>query len=191
MAKKPETIDHLDLAIARWETRLKVAMTKLSKLKLKRKALARRIAEVDRALSPPPGFMELAGAGIVRRVVKPVHVVHVPSDPVVPTVARVVVKPPENSDAVAPAPKQPEDLSIPDFLQRGQAAQKAANDAADAADQRLNDLLIANEIREEQANRKTAKARGRIATMKAKQAGDTKRMPLTGKAALAALREDD
>jgi hypothetical protein len=189
MAKKPETIAHLDLAIARWETRLKVAMTKLSKLKLKRKALARRIAEVDRALSPTPGFDVTAELGKLT-ITRPIWTRAEISDRDLKAAKEAVAKPAENSAAVAPAPKQPEDLSIPDFLRRGQAAQKAANDAADAADQRLNDLLIANEIREEQANRKTAKARGRIATMKAKQAGDTKKMPLTGKAALAALRED-
>lgn len=64
--------------------------------------------------------------------------------------------------------------AIPPFLQR-KADDKAAADA----------------IRKEQADRKTQKARGRIEKMKAKQRGDTKRMPLSGKDALAAIRAAD
>jgi hypothetical protein len=44
--------------------------------------------------------------------------------------------------------------------------------------------LLLNEIE----NRRRAKARGRIAKMLAKKRGDLRRMPLTGKAALAAIR---
>lgn len=65
--------------------------------------------------------------------------------------------------------------AIPDFLRR-------------TAEAKAKDAGAAEAIRRELAERKTAKARGRIAKMKAVQAGDTKRMPLTGKAALAAIR---
>jgi len=44
--------------------------------------------------------------------------------------------------------------------------------------------LLRNEIEK----RRRAKARGRIAKMLAKRRGDLKRMPLSGKAALAAIR---
>jgi hypothetical protein len=47
---------------------------------------------------------------------------------------------------------------------------------------------VAEQIKAEIEEKKKAKARGRIATMKAKKSGETKRMPLTGKAALAAIR---
>jgi len=47
---------------------------------------------------------------------------------------------------------------------------------------------VADQIRQQQAETKAAKARGRIAKMKAKQSGETRKMPLTGKAALAAIR---
>jgi hypothetical protein len=47
---------------------------------------------------------------------------------------------------------------------------------------------VAEQIKSQQAETKQLKARGRIAKMKAKQAGDLKKMPLTGKAALAAIR---
>lgn len=47
---------------------------------------------------------------------------------------------------------------------------------------------VADEIRQQQADTKKAKARGRIERMKAKQRGDLKRMPLSGRDALAAIR---
>lgn len=47
---------------------------------------------------------------------------------------------------------------------------------------------VAEQIKAEQEATKKAKARGRIERMKAKRSGDLKKMPLTGKAALAAIR---
>lgn len=69
-----------------------------------------------------------------------------------------------------------DDLAIPDFLQRKRDGERKDKETAD-------------KIRAEQAERKTLKARGRIATMKAKQSGETRRMPLTGRAALEAIRQ--
>jgi hypothetical protein len=63
-----------------------------------------------------------------------------------------------------------EDTGIPAFLQR----------------KKLDP--VAEEIAAEQADLKKRKAKGRIEKMKAKQRGDLKKMPLTGKAALAAIR---
>jgi hypothetical protein len=71
------------------------------------------------------------------------------------------------------------DTAIPDFLQVGKAAQKAV------------DEIVAEQIKTQQAEIKKRKAAGRIAKMKAKQRGDLKKMPLTGKAALAAIRDAD
>jgi hypothetical protein len=66
-----------------------------------------------------------------------------------------------------------DDLGIPDFLRRQTDADVAAAEA----------------IKAEQAATKKAKAQGRIATMKAKKSGETRKMPLTGKAALALINE--
>jgi len=90
-------------------------------------------------------------------------------------------KPSPVSAPVPPAPvAQVErveiDTAIPDFLRRGMAAQKAV------------DQVIADQLRETQAATKLAKSRGRIATMKAKKSGETRKMPLTGKAAPAVIR---
>lgn len=82
-----------------------------------------------------------------------------------------VLGPIENVGSVAPIPKKLltlDELDIPTFLQRDKAA--------------------AAEVAAEQADIKKRKAAGRIAKMKAKQSGETKRMPLTGKAALEAIR---
>jgi len=65
----------------------------------------------------------------------------------------------------------PEGDGIPDFLDRRKAADKA-------------DAEAKAKIEADNAERKKAKALGRIATMKAKKSGDTKRMPLSGRAAL-------
>ena len=47
---------------------------------------------------------------------------------------------------------------------------------------------VTEQIKAEQAETKKKKAQGRIAKMKAKQSGETKKMPLTGRAALDAIR---
>ena len=86
--------------------------------------------------------------------------------------------------AVAPAPAPAvsdvtdipvTELAIPDFLDRKKASEQ-------------RDRIAREAIEREIAERKKTKARARIETMKAKQRGDTKKMPLTGKAALEAIR---
>lgn len=67
------------------------------------------------------------------------------------------------------------ELPIPDFLDRRKSAEQRDKIARDA-------ILAA------QTERKKNKARVRIETMKAKQSGATKRVPLTGKAALEFIR---
>ncbi|MBT1509372.1 hypothetical protein KIP88_02560 [Bradyrhizobium sp. SRL28] len=62
------------------------------------------------------------------------------------------------------------DTSIPAFLQRKKLDPVAA------------------EIKAEQDEIKRKKTQGRIAKMKAKKSGETKKMPLTGRAALEAIR---
>jgi len=81
------------------------------------------------------------------------------------------------------APANPEPVTapgggddIPGFLRRGVAAQKAV------------DKVIADQIIADEAERKKTKAAGQAAKRKAKARGDLKKMPLTGKAALDAIR---
>jgi hypothetical protein len=69
-----------------------------------------------------------------------------------------------------PEPKPERNLDIPAFLRR------------------QTPDPVAEQIKAEQAETKKKKARGRIEKMKAKQSGDTKKMPLTGRAALDAIR---
>jgi len=67
------------------------------------------------------------------------------------------------------------ELDIPAFMRRGLAVQNAADQAA------------AQAIKAEVEEKAKLKARGRIAKMKAKQAGELRAMPLSGKAALAKI----
>jgi hypothetical protein len=86
----------------------------------------------------------------------------------VPPVAAIAPATPASPPDLAVA--HPLDTAIPAFLQRKKLEPAAA-------------AIVA-----EQAETKRLKARGRIAKMKAKSSGETKRMPLTGRAALEAIR---
>jgi len=66
------------------------------------------------------------------------------------------------------------DLSIPEFLKRGPTPK---------------DVEARAEIEAAQAERKAVKTKARIAKLKAQQAGETRRMPLTGRDALKRIRE--
>lgn len=79
-------------------------------------------------------------------------------------------------DFKTPAPfPVPFDDPIPTFLDRRPASLAATIDV---------DEIAKTLIRDEQAVIKKQRAAGRIAKMKAKQAGETRKMPLQGKAAL-------
>jgi hypothetical protein len=80
------------------------------------------------------------------------------------TIMQVTIAPPKPVGEI--------DTSIPAFLQRKKPDP------------------VAEQIVAEQKDLKHRKAQGRIATMKAKKSGETRKMPLTGKAALAAIRGD-
>ena len=78
-----------------------------------------------------------------------------------------------------PAPVKPtDDEPIPAFLDRRKLAEADAIDAKARA-----------EIEQANAERKRIKSQVRIEKLKAKQSGETRRMPLTGKAALAHIHE--
>ncbi len=124
-----------------------------------------------------------------------------------PVVAKVKVKKP----APQPAPKTEDvtdipvtevpipdvlpgdDLTIPTFLKRGREMQKAIDTEVAAANARIaearrRDDETAAKHKAEAEEKRKAKARGRIAKLKAKQRGDLSRMPLTGRAALDAIK---
>lgn len=94
---------------------------------------------------------------------------------VFPDQPRPVVAPADVTDIPVSELPIADDLEIPPFLQRV-AASKARDQQAGA------------EIKTAQAEKKKLKSQVRIETMKAKQRGDLKKMPLTGRAALEAIR---
>ena len=161
MAKKPKTIEQLDATIGRWKTRLKRAVTMIDKLEKQKKRLAKAAASPPRKL-PEPVADQIAGYHPDQSEAERIRRGALPEP--------VVDKPAENSAVVAEVEKQPDDLGIPAFLQR-----KKLDPAA-------------QQIADEQAETKRLKARGRIDKMKAKKSGETKKMPLTGRAALDAIR---
>ena len=162
MARKP-TLESNAAALKRWRTRFSRAVRMVQKLEQQQKRLMAATIKRDLAtVYRPP-------ASPICSIAK--------SDP-----EREAAAPKMES---APDPKQvgerieqkvDHDLDIPSFLKRGQAAQKAV------------DEIIADQIKAEQAETRKKKAAGRIAKMKAKKAGDLKKMPLTGKAALDIIR---
>lgn len=80
---------------------------------------------------------------------------------------------------VAPAP---EDLDVPGFLKRD-----AKSEAERIAEAKARDAAAAAKLREEMRSERTRKSNGRIAKLKAERAGETKKMPLSGKDALKAI----
>jgi hypothetical protein len=89
-----------------------------------------------------------------------------------PVLREIAGMPKPRPEAVL-APPVEIDTGIPDFLRRS------------------TDNAAIEQITQELAETKRKKAAGRIAKMKAKQSGAMRKMPLTGKAALAAIRSAD
>lgn len=92
---------------------------------------------------------------------------------------------PSPSPAVLPAPAAPapkalappakaDDLEIPGFLRRSSLTEA--------------DMQAAQAVADEISERNKLKAKGQAAKRKARDSGETKKMPLSGKAALAAIR---
>jgi hypothetical protein len=177
MAKR--TIEHVDTLIARNERRLKLTMTNLDKLKKERKRLISKTLNLTDAPPREQGHIEMLG--------KP-QTVKITSHPVAnPDNVKLTFAPVKDPDA---------NLDIPGFLRR--AKEETENDFLQAAvdlvkqdpdlKKAFSDKAAADQLREEQATAKKAKAAGRIAKMKAKKSGELKKMPLSGKAALDAIR---
>lgn len=155
---------HVDKKIAEWKTKLKSAVNNLDKWEWEKKKLTKRAQVEMRAAAEKIGeLIETAGRPAVRGAVP----VSVPAHPTVDSETTLGTLPP-----VKPTTDDTK-LDIPGFLRR-----QGPSDADKAA---------ADTIKAEQAATKKAKAQGRIATMKAKKSGETRKMPLTGKAALALI----
>jgi hypothetical protein len=92
----------------------------------------------------------------------------------------------------SPPPSPPSPLSLPDAPVEVRAMVDTAIGSDESAIpeflQRKSDTEIATELKAQAAERKVTKSRVRVQKMLAKKAGDTKKMPLTGKAALAFIR---
>jgi hypothetical protein len=159
MAKKP-TLEQVEASIARWKTRLKRAMTALDKLEKQQKRLVKAAAQ-PRVISDAPAKPEPLAVTIMKELAAP--------QPVQP--AR---DPSQEAERLMGRPGRggAGDDDIPAFLRR----------------QSSDPDPVAEQIKAEQAETKAAKARGRIAKMKAKKSGETKKMPLSGRAALDAIR---
>jgi hypothetical protein len=159
--KKSSNIEHVDASIKRWKTRLRRAINALGKLEKHRNRLASKQVE-----QVPASTLVAAVKGHIKRQSAPpvFSAMGLAPEPVLPSVTVTTV-----------------DTDIPEFLRRGAAAEVAADVA-------LLDHLAAEEIKAKAAETKAAKARGRIATMKAKKSGETKKMPLSGRAALDAIK---
>jgi hypothetical protein len=167
MTRKTETIAHLDASIARWKTRLKRSVTMIDKLEKKRRRLAAKalvanvIDPLVEALKPES---KVTASTLVAAVKGHINRVKVTSEP--------VANPDNVKLTFAPVKPDPDaNLDIPGFLRRQPEPSPEAE-----------------QIKAEQATVKKAKAAGRIAKMKAKKAGELKKMPLSGKAALDAIR---
>ena len=180
MARRQKTIAEIDASIKRWNTRLARAMTALAKLTAQRKRAvkaAQRPPVTMIAIATPLGDAEIVPG---ERVTFPVAAVEVfeadnvagyhPGQGNAERIARGAL--PKTADEKAAAVLG--DLDIPDFLRRETA--------------RKLDKVEAELIKAETETKRLAKSRGRIAKMKAKKAGDTKKMPLSGKAALDHIR---
>lgn len=148
-------------AIKRWRSKLKRAITTLDKLEKQRKRLEAKKPVEQPPLAPTPKLVDTPEPVSARPARTPPD--RTPAEKPNPISGPVPAAP------VALAPRA-DDLAIPTFLQR----------------KKLDP--VAEQIAAEQQTTKQAKARGRIEKLKAKQRGDLKRMPLTGKAALAAIR---
>ena len=159
-----EKIEHNADAIRRWEGKVKRAINALARLTRERTRLQRLAAQQPATPPAKPGMLDqLVAAATALPATAPPTPVETPA----PASAW---KPGELEAAVAVALGD-HPLDPPAFLRRSQKDQ-AAIEAAKA----------------ERVERGKRKRQGQEATRKARRAGETRRMPLTGKAALAAIR---
>jgi hypothetical protein len=180
MAKRP-TLETIDVSLRRWKTRLKRAVNAIDKLEKQKKQLLRKVARITTKQDR-----------LQERVIKITTVqASLPAYPTVDSETTLGALPPPQSTAPAAHPVSGDELDIPVYLKRQPEPKPwAPGDWPTAIPAGLRDQLdtAAEEIRAEQEATKKKKAQGRIAKMKAKKAGDLKKMPLSGKAALDAIK---
>jgi hypothetical protein len=144
--------------IKRWESRAKRAANALAKLEKERRKIERVLVAQPKTLLNTN--LQTASTGDIVEVVHAMLAGH--GETIEPKPVADVTDIPISEFPIA------DDLDIPGFLRR--------------------DAKVAAEIKQEIADQKRTKAQVRIEKLKAKQSGATKRMPLQGKEALAAIR---
>ena len=155
-----DKLEHTRVALKRWRSRLKRCMTAIDKLE-------RQERRLEKARKQPSPQLRPRGSADLRDLpaTLPLAIRESAED-------AGLIEPAHHDGFVPRGDLATVDNGIPDFLRRGIEADKAAQAA----------------IKEEQEKLAKAKAKGRIEKMKAKQRGDLTKMPLSGKAALAAIK---
>jgi hypothetical protein len=173
MARKPKhTPEQVEAALDRWRSKLKYAFGAVERYEQEKKRMERAKRPRGHA-----DISDLAGTigPAIRESIKDQKVIGKPV-----TVIGIA------------APERPADdkLEIPTFLKREKPKVEDVSDISwsEMTGANLRDTEARIAIETENANRRIAKSRARISKMKAKKAGDLKKMPLSGKAALAHIR---
>src|SRR3974390_2879151 len=150
--RRHKNADDIRASLKRWRSRMVRAANVVNKLELALRRIEKREAEEPKPKALPPPIKETAA-----------------------------LLPPSPSP-VAEIPPQPH--RPPPISEATKKEWQALNSAMRAAffGGKTKDDQAANELRNQIVERKKAKARGRVAKLKAKQAGELKRMPLSGKA---------
>jgi hypothetical protein len=156
-----QQLDVIDTKRKRWQSRLTRAVNAIGKLDRQRQRVVKNASNIAMVASRRP--REQANTVESKRLQPPANNL---TESQVPTLSAML---PLNKKAQRQVTT--DDLGIPTFLQR----------------KKLDP--VAEQILQEQQDIKRRKSAGRIAKMKAKAKGDLKKMPLTGKAALDAIRE--
>lgn len=181
MRTKLSKLDANAAATKRWRSRLKRAMTMIEKLERQRKRLeAKKPVEqltkpelLDRLETVPQHFWpprptRQDKAELVQAI-KTAETSERPRGKALISDPNTLL--PAIQEAIQDQLPKSDNLDIPPFLKRQQPDP------------------VAEQIKQEQDETKRKKARGRIEKMKAKQRGDLKKMPLSGKAALDFIRK--
>jgi hypothetical protein len=162
LTRQEQNLKRIEEAIVRWQTRLRRAANTLGKLEQQRR-------RADKALIKANLLKEQRSRGSA-----PISDPSTLGDAIRKSIQDQVKPEPvaivQHSDGSISTITKDDDLAIPTFLRRKQLDPVAA------------------EIKAEQEEIKRKRAQGRKAKSVAKRRGDLKKMPLTGKAALDAIR---
>jgi hypothetical protein len=166
-----KTIEQVQANLKRLRSRLKRTVNAIDKLeKAEKRLLSKARSGVAQSVEQTAVNRSVAGSSPAAGAIEE-------AKPIPPAIVKTEYAPPpslgSDPQSAHPSPPPP-DLDIPIFMRRAAAAKR-------------RDELAAEVIRQEQEERRKTKARNRIAEMKAKQSGETRKMPLSGKAALAKI----